>query len=81
VPLPPGIGGAEGTFLLDGFLWGNWRIEREPAVVLEIEPRWPIPKPSVAELEAEGERLLVFAAGESGAVRISKPVLSSAPEH
>ena len=49
------------TFLVDGLVAGTWRIERKKnAAVLVVEPFRPLPRRIVAELEAEGDRLLGF---------------------
>ncbi|MBO0782557.1 MAG: AlkZ family DNA glycosylase [Ktedonobacteraceae bacterium] len=51
------------TFLIDGFVSGVWHIERTPAVVrLIIQPFEPLPASTSQELQAEGHRLLTWAA-------------------
>ncbi|WP_256862839.1 winged helix DNA-binding domain-containing protein [Microbispora sp. GKU 823] len=66
------------TILVDGFVAGLWRIERErierrrteragETAVLEIEPFAPLGAATRDALAAEGERLLEFAAGDASA--------------
>lgn len=57
VPLPPGNGAREGTFLSDGYLRGTWRIVDR---VLRIAVQVVLPEPAAAELFAEGQRLAAF---------------------
>ncbi len=65
-PLFPGNGAAMGTFLVDGFARGTWRIARSGSVAtLQIEPWERLSKKDAAALTAEGERLLDFAAGDA----------------
>ncbi len=65
-PLFPGNGAAMGTFLVDGFARGTWRIARSGSVAtLRIEPWARLSKKDTAALTAEGERLLDFAAGDA----------------
>jgi hypothetical protein len=50
-----------GTFLIDGFVAGTWRIERKRGVAtLTFSPFAPLAKPVLAEVEREGEALLRF---------------------
>jgi hypothetical protein len=52
-----------GTFLVDGFVAGGWRIARaRNHATLDIEPFAPLATPDQAALEEEGARLLAFAA-------------------
>jgi hypothetical protein len=52
-------------FLLDGFICGNWRIERKRAgAILRISPWRKLARKEAAALTAEGARLLEFAAPE-----------------
>lgn len=49
------------TFLVDGFVAGTWKIDRtKNAATLVVEPFGPLARKTVAELEAEGDRLLGF---------------------
>lgn len=55
------------TFLIDGFVHGVWRIvESKDTAVLRIEPYAPLTPADRDALEAEGARLLAFAAAEAG---------------
>jgi hypothetical protein len=50
-----------GTFLVDGFVAGTWKVERKKrAATLALKPFGPIGKPARAALAEEGERLLRF---------------------
>ncbi|MCF2532564.1 winged helix DNA-binding domain-containing protein [Yinghuangia soli] len=76
VPLPPGYGGAAGTVLVDGFFQGVWKIAREKGTaVLRIDPFVPPTAAQRADMAAEGEALLGFAAADAEAhdVRIGTP--------
>jgi hypothetical protein len=54
------------VFLVDGFIRGVWRIERErDRAVLVAEPFEPLSRPERMDLEAEGARLLEFAAPDA----------------
>jgi hypothetical protein len=65
-PLFPGNGAAMGTFLVDGFAGGTWRITRDgDAAILNIEPYERLSKAHTHAVTAEGERLLDFAAGDA----------------
>ncbi|MFS0894686.1 winged helix DNA-binding domain-containing protein [Microbacterium sp. 179-I 3D3 NHS] len=57
VPLPPGNGAREGTFLVDGYLRGTWRIDEGE---LRLRPYAPLDDRAEAELLAEAERLASF---------------------
>jgi hypothetical protein len=49
------------TFLVDGLVAGTWTIERKKnTAVLVVEPFRRLPGKTVAELEAEGDRVLGF---------------------
>jgi hypothetical protein len=53
------------TFLVDGFVHGLWRIERERNTArLVIEPWSPLGRTAWTELKTEGTRLLAFAAAD-----------------
>jgi hypothetical protein len=67
IPLPPGNGGTAGTFLLDGFFAGTWRIEEAN---LHVKPFVPVPRRDADQLASEGARLLSFAIGTEGEVTI-----------
>ena len=63
IPLPPGNGARQGTFLLDGMFAGTWRITRDGATArLTIAPFEAVSRTGRRELEAEGVALLAFAA-------------------
>jgi hypothetical protein len=50
-------------FLIDGFIRGTWRIDREDGVaILSVKPWRPLSRRDAAALAAEGARLLEFAA-------------------
>jgi len=73
VPWPAGDGGRMGTFLVDGFTAGTWRIRPEATpVILAIEPWEPLAPAHRAALEGEGVALLGFVApGRAFDVRVS----------
>lgn len=56
-----------GTFLVDGFVGGRWKLGRS---VLEIEPFRPLSRKDSFALESEGMRLLRFAGKAEGEVRL-----------
>ena len=56
-PLPPGRGGARGTFLIDGFMRGTWRVE---GGAIRIEPFSPLSRRESQDLEMEAEALRAF---------------------
>ena len=60
LPLPAGNGARTGTFLVDGFLRGTWRLEDGD---LRLEPFTPLTKRAAADLDDEAERLRAFLAG------------------
>ncbi|WP_309103958.1 winged helix DNA-binding domain-containing protein [Microbacterium sp.] len=57
VPLPPGFGAREGTFLVDGCLRGIWRVREG---VMRIEPYAPVEDATAGALLVEGKRLAGF---------------------
>jgi hypothetical protein len=63
VPLPPGNGAAIGTFLVDGFLRGTWRIDRgDGLATMMVAPDTVLSLADQAALEEEGDALLRLAA-------------------
>jgi hypothetical protein len=57
-----------GSFLVDGFVRGAWKIARGPAsATLVVELFEPLAARDRVEVEAEGNRLLAFAAGDAEA--------------
>src|SRR6188472_968016 len=63
IPLPPGNGASMGTFLVDGFYAGTWRITRSSGrATLSIHSLETLRPGDRAALEVEGARLLAFAA-------------------
>jgi Winged helix DNA-binding domain len=75
IPLAPGDGARMGTFLLDGFVGGEWRLAREgSSATLTISPLTPLNAADRHDVEDEGRGLLGFAAaGSAGIVRIESP--------
>jgi hypothetical protein len=67
VPLPPGNGAREGTFLSDGYFRGTWRMLGEE---LLVTPFAALDEDATLELRREGERLAAFL-GIDGCVRIA----------
>lgn len=67
VPLPPGNGAREGTFLSDGYFRGTWRIDGHE---LLVTPFASLDEAATVELLREGERLAAFLGAENG-VRIA----------
>jgi hypothetical protein len=59
LPLPAGNGARTGTFLVDGFLRGTWRLEEGD---LRLEPFTPLTKREAGALDDEAERLRAFLA-------------------
>jgi hypothetical protein len=60
----------------DGLVAGTWTIERKKnAAVLVVEPFRLLPRKTVAELEAEGDRVLGFTDDDSEVrdVRVARP--------
>jgi hypothetical protein len=68
-PVEPAIG--RRTFMVDGFVSGFWRIDRDgDDAMLVIEPMGRLSKAQREELSEEGERLLAFAAEDSERRRV-----------
>jgi hypothetical protein len=63
VPLPAGLGARTGTFLLDGYFRGTWKLENNTLLVFPFEI---VGEQAAADLIREGERLASFL-GVSGA--------------
>lgn len=72
IPLPPGNGASLGTFLVDGFMRGTWRVRREAtataALTIEAEPT--LTRVERREVEEEGRALLAFVAPDRTDARI-----------
>ena len=65
------VTGWVGTFLVDGFLAGQWRIDRGKAdTTLVLEPFEPLNEGQRADLVEEAEALLAFSTGATGARRV-----------
>jgi Winged helix DNA-binding domain len=62
LPLPAGNGARTGTFLVDGFLRGTWRLEDGE---LRIEPFTPLTRREAGALDDEAERLRAFLATQA----------------
>jgi hypothetical protein len=63
IPIPPGNGGSIGTFTIDGFIRGMWRMARAgDAVTLRLEPASPLSEAEEAEVAEEGVALMAFGA-------------------
>jgi hypothetical protein len=70
VPLPPGNGGRTGTVLIDGRWNGIWTLSRTGGhAALRVQPHDPITGRDAEALEAEGARLLSFAAAGAATTR------------
>jgi hypothetical protein len=80
VPLPPGVGGATGTLLIDGFWRATWKIRhpRGGAVTLRVESFTELSVTQVAAVTAEGTGLLAFVApdAEASEIQLGAPDLS-----
>jgi DNA glycosylase AlkZ-like len=80
VPLPPGLGGANGTVLIDGFWGATWKIVRERggAVTLRVEPFTALSAEQTAGVTAEATGLLAFVApdAEASEIKLVDPSLS-----
>ena len=73
VVLFPGNGAVMGNLLVDGFYRATWKIVRDKdSATLTVDPFAGLSKKDIAEVSAEGERLLAFAAaGTAHEVRVS----------
>ncbi len=80
VPLPPGLGGSNGTVLIDGFWRATWKITRERAgaVTLRVEPFTELSAEQTAGVTAEATGLLAFATpdAEASEIKLVDPNLS-----
>lgn len=67
VPLPPGLGGATGTVLIDGFWRATWKIRRPRGgpVTLRVEAFTHLSSEQMAAVTAEGTGLLAFVAPDA----------------
>jgi hypothetical protein len=55
-----------GTFLVDGFVAGTWKVERKAkAATLHLAPFLPLQRKTIAALVEEGERLIRFVEPEA----------------
>ena len=72
VPLPPGLGGSNGTVLIDGFWRATWKITRQRGgtVTLRVEPFTEFSAEQTAGVTAEATGLLAFVAPDAEAVEI-----------
>jgi hypothetical protein len=63
-----------GTFLVDGFIAGQWRLRREGGTpVMRIVPLAPLKRHDVAEVEDAGSRVVAYLHDEPGDVRLLDP--------
>jgi hypothetical protein len=63
-----------GTFLVDGFIAGQWRLRREAGIpVMRIVPLAPLARHDAAEVEVEGGRVVTYLHDEPGDVRLLDP--------
>ena len=72
VPLPPGLGGSNGTVLIDGFWRATWKITRQRGgtVTLRVEPFTELSAEQTAGVTAEAAGLLAFVAPDAEAIEI-----------
>ena len=69
--MPAGKAGALGSFLVDGFLGGMWRITRyRDRALLRIEPVASLSKRDLDPLVEEGGRLLKLVEPDAGKHRV-----------
>jgi hypothetical protein len=73
VPLPPGLGGSNGTVLIDGFWRATWKITRQRGgtVTLRVEPFTEFSAEQAAGVTAEATGLLAFVAPDAEAIEIN----------
>ena len=80
VPLPPGLGGSNGTVLIDGFWRATWKITRQRGgtVTLRVEPFTELSAEQTAGVTAEAAGLLAFVAPDAEAreIKLADPNLS-----
>jgi hypothetical protein len=80
VPLPPGLGGSNGTVLVDGFWRATWKIMRQPGgtVTLRVEPFTELSSEQTAGVTAEATGLLALVApdAEASEIQLAGPNLS-----
>jgi hypothetical protein len=72
LPLPPGLGGSNGTVLIDGFWRATWKITRQRGgtVTLRVEPFTEFSAEQTAGVTAEATGLLAFVAPDAEAIEI-----------
>lgn len=72
VPLPPGLGGSNGTVLIDGFWRATGKITRQRGgtVTLRVEPFTELSAEQTAGVTAEATGLLAFVAPDAEAIEI-----------
>ena len=68
-----------GSFLVDGHVRGQWRIDRGEVATIVIEPFEPLADVEVEELAAEAARLLEFMAPSASERRIEFGIARAAP--
>ncbi len=74
--ITPSNGLTPGTFLVDGFVGGTWKMTRQrDTATLSIDPFQALPKQEQLDVIEEGDRLLAFAADDAGnhEVQITAP--------
>jgi hypothetical protein len=70
VPLPPGNGATDGTFLVDGLWQGTWQIR---AGKLHLQPFTKLRRADRDALLTEAARLCTFAAGQAYDIILGEP--------
>jgi hypothetical protein len=75
LPIPPGSGGSIGTFTIDGFIRGMWRMHRaRVTTMLVLVPHTPLSGAEEAEVAEEAGRLMTFGApGAEQRLEIATP--------